>query len=133
MDWYELTDEEREEYVSQDVIDKDDRILYVGGNNEIDWLRMHKSTLSYQQAVHDFELGEEEIEVIKKCGLTERQEECIIMYYVDGMSERAIGEKLGISQRVVSQHIEYGRKKIWKELKYLAGDYYVKHNERKKE
>jgi RNA polymerase sigma factor (sigma-70 family) len=133
MQWDDLTNEEREAYVNQDYVPKDDRILSVGGDAELDWLRMHHSPMDYACIVHDFELGEEEIEVIKKCGLTERQEKCIIMHYVDGMSERDIGKRLSISQPTVHEHLEVGREKIWKELKHLAGDYYVNRERKRKE
>ncbi|NQU76620.1 MAG: sigma-70 family RNA polymerase sigma factor [Planctomycetes bacterium] len=37
---------------------------------------------------------------------------CLSLYYFDGLSQSQIGQQLGIHQRVVCQHICYGRKKL---------------------
>ncbi len=44
--------------------------------------------------------------------LTERQRQCFVMRYTDGMTQKEIGKKLGITQQVVGQHIEYAKKKL---------------------
>lgn len=46
--------------------------------------------------------------------LTPRQRECLILYAVYEQSQQIIADLLGINQRVVSQHIQYGKRKIRK-------------------
>ena len=126
MDWDEMTDEQREAYINQDYVGKDREISYVGGDRELDYLRMNKSALkNHKCVVNDIELGEEELEVLENLNLTDRQIECVVMYYINEMTEEEIAEELGIHHTTVSQHIEYAKKKLWKKLKHLAGDYYI--------
>lgn len=44
--------------------------------------------------------------------LTARQNECLILYYLRGHSQREIAVHLGIHQTTVSQHIRYALKKL---------------------
>ena len=44
--------------------------------------------------------------------LTPRQMQCLSLYYYDGMSQDQIGGELGIGQRAVSQHLQYGQRKL---------------------
>lgn len=50
--------------------------------------------------------------------LTERQQEMITMYYIDGMNMREIAEKVGVTISTVSRTISRGRGRIRKYLKY---------------
>lgn len=117
MNWEDMTPEERDEYINQDQVGEDDKILYVGGDVQLDWLRMNRSEWgNYSEVVHDYELGEEEIKVLKKCGLTKRQEECLLMYFKDYMTEEEIADELEIAQQVVSEHLEKAKERLYKEL-----------------
>ena len=49
---------------------------------------------------------------LQAIGLTPRQMQCLSLYYYDGLSQGQIGVHLGIGQRVVSQHLTYGRRKL---------------------
>ena len=40
--------------------------------------------------------------------LTERQREVVRLYFLDGLNQRQVAEKLGISQQAVSEHL-YGK------------------------
>ena len=44
--------------------------------------------------------------------LTNRQNECLTLYYLRGHRQREIGTSLGIHQTTVSQHIRYALKKL---------------------
>lgn len=44
--------------------------------------------------------------------LTARQNECLILYYLQGFRQREIAALLGIHQTTVSQHVYYGLKKL---------------------
>ena len=44
--------------------------------------------------------------------LTPRQKECLTLHYLRGYSQERIGERLGIHQTTVSQHIRYALKKL---------------------
>ena len=44
--------------------------------------------------------------------LTDRQRECLTLYYLRGWSQRRIAKRLGIHQTTVSQHIRYALKKL---------------------
>lgn len=44
--------------------------------------------------------------------LTARQNECLTLYYLRGYPQREIATRIGIHQTTVSQHIQYGLKKL---------------------
>jgi len=44
--------------------------------------------------------------------LTDRQNECLTLYYLRGHPQREIAARLGIHQTTVSQHLQYGLKKL---------------------
>jgi len=45
-------------------------------------------------------------------GLTERQTECLAMYYFDGLTQREIATRLGVVKMTVCEHIAAARKKL---------------------
>ena len=47
---------------------------------------------------------------------TERQRQCIYLYFFRSVNEVAISTLLGIHQTVVSQHLRYGKKRLLKAL-----------------
>lgn len=47
-----------------------------------------------------------------RLGLTARQGECLGLYCCEGLTQEAIAARLGIAQRVVSQHISAARAKL---------------------
>jgi len=49
---------------------------------------------------------------LRAAKLTDRQLACLSLYYFDGLTQQEIAEQLNIRQQVVSQHIEYGFKKL---------------------
>jgi len=53
-----------------------------------------------------------DVQRLRRARLTPRQMQCLALYYYDGMSQEQIGRHLGIGQRVVSQHLQYGRDKL---------------------
>lgn len=44
--------------------------------------------------------------------LTDRQNECMTLYYLRGHPQREIAARLGIHQTTVSQHVQYALKKL---------------------
>ena len=44
--------------------------------------------------------------------LTDRQNECLTLYYLQGHPQRQIATRLGIHQTTVSQHLQYALKKL---------------------
>ena len=50
--------------------------------------------------------------------LSPRQKECIILYYVYGMKQREIADKLQLNPSVVSRHISRGLRRLQRVLKY---------------
>jgi predicted DNA-binding protein (UPF0251 family) len=57
-------------------------------------------------------LGYDELRVLSQCGLTDRQWQCIVNYYFDGLSLRQAGILLGISKQAVWIHIKKAKKII---------------------
>lgn len=55
--------------------------------------------------------------------LTERQRNCIDLYFGKGMKIAQIAELLGLSKGTVSKHISKGKLKIGKMLSYSPGCY----------
>ncbi len=52
------------------------------------------------------------IERLAAVNLTRPQLLCLAMYYHDGLTQRAIGERLGISRPVVARRLGAGRRKL---------------------
>lgn len=44
--------------------------------------------------------------------LTDRQNECLTLYYLRGYPQREVAARLGIHQTTVSQHVQYALKKL---------------------
>lgn len=108
---------EAEEWASQDKVEKHWRMRYVGSLDRLDWLANHVSTLTLQEMQNEVELNLEDWKALKDCKLTKQQMQCMYLYYWEEDTQKEIGEKLGIKQQVVSQHIEYAKKKLTKMLK----------------
>lgn len=49
-----------------------------------------------------------EVRAIMEKALTPRQQEVVVLYFLEGMNQRQIAESLGISQQSVSEHL-YGK------------------------
>ncbi len=50
--------------------------------------------------------------------LTDRQKQCVILYYGKQFTLKAIASSLGISESTVSRHLKKSRKRLEKVLKY---------------
>lgn len=111
----ELCDE-AEAYTAQDHVHQDTRLVYVGSGAKLDYLA-NSSTLDLAEMQTDVRLGIQEWHYVKNCGLTEQQMQVTWLYYWEKLTQTEIGKKLGISQRAVSYHIEYAKKKLIKMLK----------------
>ena len=58
-------------------------------------------------------LGESEWDLLlEEIGFTFRQSQCLKLYYWQGMTQKKIGEFLGICQWVVSFHLNRARRKM---------------------
>ncbi|MCK4625066.1 MAG: sigma-70 family RNA polymerase sigma factor [Phycisphaerae bacterium] len=51
-------------------------------------------------------------EQLARAGLTDRQTECLALYYFDDYTQDEIAERLGITQPTVVQHLQYGLAKL---------------------
>lgn len=49
--------------------------------------------------------------------LTERQQEVVRLYYREGLYQKDIAGKLGITQQGVSDHLEAVRDRLWKQFR----------------
>ena len=50
--------------------------------------------------------------------LTDRQRDCLTMYYLEGMKMRDIARSLSLSTSTVSRHISYAKRKLRKVASY---------------
>lgn len=50
--------------------------------------------------------------------LTDRQRECVMLYYVQGLTMDQVGERLGITKSVVYRHLERARTRLERALVY---------------
>ena len=50
--------------------------------------------------------------------LTDRQRDCILLFYIDGMKMRDIASRLGLSASTVSRHISAATRKLRKVASY---------------
>jgi RNA polymerase sigma factor (sigma-70 family) len=53
-----------------------------------------------------------EVRKVMSRHLTARQNECLILYYLQGFRQREIADILGIHQTTASQHVRYALKKL---------------------
>ena len=53
-----------------------------------------------------------EVRKVMDNDLTDRQRDCLTLYYFRGYVQRQVGYLLGIHQTTVSQHIHYGLQKL---------------------
>ena len=68
----------------------------------------HESAEDTQARQHSYARADElwpEIREIIDEVLTERQREVVLLYYVEGLNQRQIAERLGIVQQSVSEHL----------------------------
>ena len=55
----------------------------------------------------------EELNLLKKAKLTDRQISCLALYYFDGLGQKDIADRMGLkSHSTVNQHIKSGLKKL---------------------
>ena len=52
--------------------------------------------------------------------LTERQRECVLMYYFQNMQMKEIAENFGLSPSTVSRHISAAQKKLRRIVAFYA-------------
>lgn len=50
--------------------------------------------------------------------LTDRQRECVTMYYLEGMKMKDIADRLGLSNSTVTRHIQSATRKLRKVASY---------------
>ena len=115
-DTCEFLCKEAEVYAAQDHVRQNNRLVYTGNEPKLDYLAQ-LSTLSLAEMQTDVQLGIQEWHYVKKAGLTDQQMQCMWLYFWDKLIQVEIGEKLGITQQTVQQHLEYGKKKLIKMLK----------------
>lgn len=52
------------------------------------------------------------LEVGMRRALTQRQQDCVRLYYFEGMTMEAVGETLGIGKATVCRHLRRSREKL---------------------
>ncbi len=76
----------------------------------------------------DFDFSEDNSALMRRAGavlreaieeeLTERQRECVKLYFFDGLREHEIGEMLGVNKSTVSRHIKKAKARLRLCVKY---------------
>jgi len=61
--------------------------------------------------------------------ITQRQRECLILYYVEGLNMSEIGEKLGIDKSSVSRICKRGLARLRRLLRYGAAELLCEDNQ----
>ena len=54
--------------------------------------------------------------------ITQRQRECMMLYYGRGMSMEAIAKELGVNKSTVSRTLKRGRQRLYRCLRYGAAN-----------
>ncbi len=52
--------------------------------------------------------------------LTERQRECIGLYFYEGLTEEEAGRRLGVSKSTVCRHLQKAKKRLEKAVSYVG-------------
>ncbi len=76
----------------------------------------------------DFDFSEDNSALMKRAAavlreaieteLTEKQRQCVKLYFFDGLKEREIGELMGVNKSTVSRHISKGKQRLRRCVKY---------------
>lgn len=103
--WCELSIIEREEYVNQDFVRRDPRMVYVPT------YYLDNMDSGYGIEYND-ELNQDDWEFVLRAKLTERQKQCLYKHKWEDKTQQLIADELNIPQQVVSMHIKHALRKI---------------------
>ena len=56
--------------------------------------------------------------------LTQKQRDCLLLYYAEGLNMREVGEVLGVDKSTVSRNIKRGERRLQRCLRYGAADFF---------
>ena len=74
-------------------------------------------TLAEMETADCNDLGNDEWEVLQNVNLTDRQIQCMWLYYFENQTQQAIADLLGITRPVVCIYLQRARKRISKYFK----------------
>jgi DNA-directed RNA polymerase specialized sigma24 family protein len=107
--WDELTDKERYDYINQDVVNRDPRLVYVPTN----YLDNMMTNVYWADVI----LNQDDWDFVQQAGLTNRQKDCLYKNKWENKTQTDIAKELNIPQQTVSFHIQQAFKKILKLIK----------------
>lgn len=50
--------------------------------------------------------------------LTDRQKECVMLYFYENLTEEQIGQRLGVGKSTVCRHLQKAKARLYRALKY---------------
>ena len=50
--------------------------------------------------------------------LTDRQKECVRLYFYENLTEKQIGQRLGVGKSTVCRHLQKAKARLYRALKY---------------
>ena len=106
--------EKAKKYANQDNIKKSRYIVYESElyPATLEFLA-NTCQLSHQEMINSgIELGNKELIILKRCNLTERQFECMYLYYWKLKTQENIAIMLNISRRTVREHLKIAADKL---------------------
>ncbi len=86
-------------------------IIYVGTSITLENLAQY-SPMTAAEMETDLELGEDELEILKKAELSPREFICCKSFFWEGYTQGEIAEHLNITQQAVFSYIQRGKKKL---------------------
>lgn len=66
-------------------------------------------------------LTKQALKTALKHELTDRQRECVTLYYYNGMTEQQTAEELGITKSTVCRHLQKAKRRLYRVVRYAAG------------
>ena len=52
--------------------------------------------------------------------LTDRQKECVMLYFYENLTEEQIGKRLGVGKSTVCRHLQKAKARLYRALKYAV-------------
>lgn len=71
--------------------------------------------------VHRVNAAKQALKTALRDELTDRQRECVTLYYFNGMTEEQTANELGITKSTVCRHLQKAKRRLYRVVRYAAG------------